>query len=200
VVQEEINYAVFGLGNPGKEYLTSRHNIGFWVVDYLEKQYKTSQKRIECFAVTWLAALPPAQHVLFVKPATFMNLSGKAVGQIVQKYALPLNRILILHDDLDLPFLQIRIKNRGQSGGHRGVESIIQSLHTDLFARLKIGIGRPGMYEDPVEYVLSSFSKKEQQEIINRMPDLRDAVESWLESGFHHTANRFNRKNTVDDE
>ena len=200
MVQEEINYAVFGLGNPGKEYQTSRHNIGFLVLDYLEKRYKIGQSRIECFAVTRQVIIRSVQQVLFVKPATFMNLSGKSIGQIVQKYALTPDRILILHDDMDLPFLQIRFKNKGHSGGHRGIESIIQSMHTDLFARLKIGIGRPGMYEDPVEYVLSPFSKNEQKEIKNRMPDLQDAVESWLENGFHYAANRFNRKSSTDNE
>lgn len=200
MVQEEIKYAIIGLGNPGKEYLNSRHNIGFLVLDYLTAQLKANRPQIECFAVTTTAVFPTNVPAILVKPATFMNLSGKAVGQLIQKYSLSPQQILVLHDDLDLPFLQIRFKNRGQSGGHRGIESIIQSLHTDQFARLKIGIGRPGLYENPVEYVLSPFSRYEQKEIQNQLPVFQDAVENWLMNGFHQAANRFNRKSPIDNE
>jgi PTH1 family peptidyl-tRNA hydrolase len=200
VVQEEIKFAVIGLGNPGKPYLHSRHNIGFLVLDYLSKRFEMGKDRIECVAITKTAQVSCEISVLLVKPATFMNSSGKAVGPLMQLYTLSPQQILVIHDDMDLPFLQLRFKSRGQSGGHRGIDSIIQTLHTDRFARMKIGIGRPDAYEDPVEYVLSSFTKIERDQLQERMPLFLDAVESWIMHGFHVTANRFNRKSVENNE
>lgn len=198
MVQKQITHAIVGLGNPGKAYQTSRHNIGFLILDYLVSQYPVSNDRIECLSLTRQATLEADQQVLLVKPATFMNNSGQAVAQILQRYQLNSSQLLVVHDDLDLPFQQIRFKNKGQSGGHRGIDSIIQYLHTDEFTRLKVGIGRPGSSDEAVDYVLSSFSKSEWKEIQEGFIWVKEAIEIWIEHGFNRAANRINRKSLTE--
>lgn len=200
MVQKQITHAIIGLGNPGKAYQSSRHNIGFLIIDHLISQFPVSEVRIECLSLTWQASLEVDRQILLAKPATFMNHSGQAVAQLVQRYQLNASQLLIVHDDLDLPFQQVRFKNKGQSGGHRGLDSIIQYLHTDEFTRLKVGIGRPGSSDEAVDYVLSSFSRTEQKSLHEELVYIKEAIEIWIEHGFHQAANRFNRKISVDDD
>lgn len=152
---------VVGLGNPGKDYALTRHNVGFMVVDALairagaifmvRREYAVANIRLGTAAVT------------LVKPLLFMNSSGRALAALFEENPVKPEDLLVVHDDMDLPFGRIRIKRRGKSGGHRGVESVIEFLGTDGFGRLKLGIGRPSPGVDPVEHVLSPFTEPPEQ-------------------------------------
>lgn len=143
---------IIGLGNPGKKYAQTRHNLGFMVLDALG------------------TAIAKKDNFLLVKPQTYMNLSGQAVAKIARYYKIKPEEILIIHDDKDLPFGKIRIRHKGSAGGHLGVQSVIDALKTDKFSRLKIGIGKPDI-KNTEKFVLQKFSSEERKklpEIINQ--------------------------------
>ncbi len=151
--------AIIGLGNPGKKYQNTRHNVGFMVADALASALKCKKEVIECcFSHIYNCK----NHDLFiVKPQTYMNNSGVAVKNLLDEYNLKPSEILVVYDDLDLPLGKIRLRKSGSSGGHRGVQSIIENIKTQDFPRLKIGIGRPISKKEVTDYVLSPFNKDE---------------------------------------
>ncbi len=151
---------VLGLGNPGEEYKETRHNIGFTILDELVRRLKLKEKRRECLSLIYRANIG-GKKLLLAKPQTYMNNSGYAVINILEEYSLEPNEMLVVHDDLDLPFGYMRLRLEGSSAGHRGVESIINSIKSQNFPRLRIGIGRPAKGEDIARYVLSPFSPEE---------------------------------------
>ncbi|MGB9866607.1 MAG: aminoacyl-tRNA hydrolase [Bacillota bacterium] len=153
---------VVGLGNPGKDYALTRHNVGFMVVDALAIRAGAIFMVKREFAFTRVT-LGGGPVLVLVKPLLFMNNSGKALAAFAEENWLTPEELLVVHDDMDLPFGRIRIRRRGKSGGHHGIESIINFLGTDGFARLKLGIGRPQPGVDPVEYVLSCFTEPPEQ-------------------------------------
>jgi peptidyl-tRNA hydrolase, PTH1 family len=156
---DEKILAVVGLGNPGKEYENSRHNAGFEVLDRLIRRYGIGLQERK-FRASWGAGLAEGRKVLFVKPLTYMNRSGEAVGEILKYFDISAGQVLVVHDDLDLPFARIRIAGRGGAGGHRGIQSIIDHLGTNDFPRLKMGIGRP-KHGEPIEsFVLQPLIPK----------------------------------------
>ena len=186
--------AVVGLGNPGPAYAKTRHNIGFWVIDALAKE---ATLRFRCRGLSLRAHGTVAGHeFILAKPQTFMTHSGHAVAEFLADVGLTpsdLRDVIIVHDDLDLEPGRLRLKARGGHGGHNGVLSIIETLGTDLFARLKIGVGRPPKGMDPADYVLEAPSADEQ-------PSLADAVERgvqvlscWRDEGLVAAMNRFNQ-------
>lgn len=186
--------AVVGLGNPGSAYAKTRHNIGFWVIDALAKE---ANLRFRRRGLSLRAHGTVAGHeFILAKPQTFMNHSGHAVAEFLADVGLTpsdLRDVIIVHDDLDLEPGRLRLKARGGHGGHNGVLSIIETLGTDLFARLKIGVGRPPKGMDPADYVLEAPSADEQ-------PSLADAVERgvqvlscWRDEGLVAAMNRFNQ-------
>ncbi|MFZ5898954.1 MAG: aminoacyl-tRNA hydrolase, partial [Bacillota bacterium] len=150
--------AVIGLGNPGDTYAATRHNMGFMVVDQLACILNIRVSTRQCFSLTGEARRGNAALVL-AKPQTFMNLSGRAAAALLDRFGLFTSEMLVVCDDMDLPFGRLRLKAKGGSGGHRGMQSIIESLGTDQFPRLRVGIGRG---EDVVDYVLGRFSEEEQ--------------------------------------
>ncbi len=152
---------VVGLGNPGKEYENTRHNVGFMVVDELARRLRVREPREECLSHVYRVHVA-GRPVLLAKPQTYMNNSGFAVINLLEEYGVDPESMLVVHDDLDLPLGMIRLRLSGSSGGHRGVESIIKHIKTQNFPRLKVGIGRPKKKEDVVRYVLSPFSKEEE--------------------------------------
>ena len=165
---------IIGLGNPGKKYNNTRHNVGFMVLDQLAKKI-------------------PADFVL-AKTKTFMNLSGRAVKNIMQKYKLPAQNLVVIHDDIDLPLGKIRIvKNRG-AAGHKGVESIIKELKTKNFVRFRVGIqpkkGRP---KNPEKFVLQEFNKEEEKILKETIKKTAGAVEFFLDAGLEKTMSEFNK-------
>ncbi len=151
--------AVIGLGNPGKKYEKTRHNIGFMVADALASALRCKKNIKECcFSIIYNCK---DHDLLIVKPQTYMNNSGVAVKNLIEDYRLKPEEVLVVYDDLDLPLGKIRLRKSGSSGGHRGIQSIIEHLKTQDFPRLKIGIGRPATKKEVVNYVLSPFNKDE---------------------------------------
>jgi len=157
---------VVGLGNPGKEYENTRHNVGFMVIDELVKTLKAKGPFQEALSLLYKTRLG-GKEVLLAKPQTYMNNSGAAVINLLEEYSLSPEEMIVVYDDLDLPLGSMRLRLKGSSGGHRGVESIINYIGTQNFPRLRIGIGRPKKKEDVVKYVLSPFPPDEER-IIGR--------------------------------
>ena len=182
---------VVGLGNPGSQYKETRHNIGFQVVDELARRWNTGawKKRYEA-EVSEHRAIGP---VLLVKPQTYMNLSGTAVREAAKFYKTAPTEIVVVHDDLDLPAGRLRIRERGGSGGHRGIESILTQLGSDEFVRVRVGVGRPPSGWDSADYVLGRFAPEEQDLIREAVTKAADAIEMILKEGAAPAMNRYNR-------
>ncbi len=184
-------YLIVGLGNPGQQYARTRHNVGWEALDVLAKrhglQFRTKQARAEIARGT-IAGRP----VILAKPQTFMNLSGQAVRGLVQFYKLPLSQVLIIHDELDLPLGTIRLRERGSAAGHNGLTSVIQQLGTPNVPRLRVGIERPPVAGDQVNWVLGHFSAAERAELAPALTAAADAAETWLRDGITAAMNRFN--------
>jgi len=185
---------IVGLGNPGRAYAESRHNIGFLCVRSLAKSQKAVLKKgLFSSSLTGVARLGREKAIL-VLPLTFMNLSGSAVRSLVRKYKIGLKDLLVISDDLDLEFGRLKIKSGGTSGGHRGLESIIENLKSRDFARLRLGIGRPGRNIDPADYVLSAFTKKEKEELQGILENASQCVVAWVNDGIDKSMNMFNKR------
>ncbi len=190
---EEQILALIGLGNPGKQYEHTRHNVGFQVVDRLIAHYSTLMMERK-FRAAWGFAIAEGQKILFAKPLTFMNRSGEAVGEIIKYFGIPPDRMLVIHDDLDLPFARIRIAQRGGSGGHKGIQSIIDHVGSSDFPRLKMGIGRP-KHAEPVEtFVLQPPYPEERQDFEKMTVQAEKAARAILASCLSDAMNEFNRR------
>lgn len=201
---------IVGLGNPGPEYARHRHNIGFQVVDLFAQRhglvFDKFQKRarlaigqVTLKGLTSAVASGWQDRVLLAKPMTYMNLSGEAVGALAAFYKIAPADILVIHDDLDLPPGKLRLRASGSAGGQKGVKSIIQHLHTEAFARLRIGISRPGGVGssappgmDPADYVLQPFTAEQETEMGFVRDRAVEAIETWLAQGIEAAMNRFN--------
>ena len=184
-------WMVVGLGNPGADYEESRHNVGFRVVDVLAARAGTTLKRRR-YRSLFARRILHGEEILLVKPLTFMNESGSAVSAWQQALALQPARIIVIHDDLDLPLSRLRIKAGGSHGGHKGVRSILEALGGAGFLRVKVGIGRPRRDRDAVEHVLGSFERAERDEMNAAVERAADAVELLLEEGLETAMNRYN--------
>lgn len=181
-----------GLGNPGREYQAHRHNIGFMLADRLSGEHGLTFGRVRHNAV--LAAGEIAgRPVVLAKPQTWMNLSGQAVGRLVRFFQIPLDRLLVAYDDLDLPLGTLRFREEGGAGGHKGMRSIIGQLGTQSFARLRLGIGRPRGQMDPAEYVLRPFRTSEQPLLEEMLEGSTAGVCTWLTEGISLAVSRHNR-------
>jgi len=185
---------IVGLGNPGDNYKDSRHNVGFRLVRALAKDQAAALKRDWGTHALSARTKINGQAALVAIPLTYMNLSGKAVRALVKKYKVALVDLLIVVDDLDLELGRQKIRPGGSSGGHKGLESVAASLSTPLFARLRIGIGRPHRGIDSAEYVLMPFLKKEKEKIGGIIDDAVECCRSWVTDGMDKTMEKFNRK------
>ena len=184
-------YIVVGLGNPGKEYAATRHNIGFIFLDYLADKYRFTFKGTKWQAET-VKDLSWGYPVLFVKPQTYMNLSGAAVRAIADFYQVDSSRIIVIHDDLDLPLGRTKIMiNRG-SGGHNGIRSLIDHLGGNDFVRIRIGIGRPDNLERVSDFVLSRFEQEETEKMCEELNRLEMGIRLVMEEGLPVAMNRIN--------
>ena len=183
---------VVGLGNIGKEYENTRHNMGFMLVDrYL--QYKNiTDKFKEKFNAMYIETTINNEKVIFIKPMTYMNNSGIAVRSFVDFYKLNSEDVLVISDDLDLDLGKFRLRRNGSSGGHNGLKSIISHLGTDNFKRLRIGISNDE--DDVINYVLSKFSKKELNEIDTMFDTLVDVLDDYFVMDFTSLMSKYNRK------
>lgn len=187
----EPNWLIVGLGNPGPEYERTRHNLGFLLVDLLAREFQTHIKRDECRSLVGRAEIENRKTEL-VKPQTFMNLSGEAVSCLLQKPGRSVERMIVVSDDLALPFGKIRLRPGGSHGGHNGLRSLIDSLRTNDFIRLRIGI----MPEHPVSntrnFVLENFSKSESTEVEKILETSADAIRVVLRDGIDKAMAEFN--------
>lgn len=184
-------FLIVGLGNPGREYVQTRHNIGFMLVDRVCQRLNARAMKIQSKAIV-ISAQHAEKKIILAKPQTFMNLSGQAVQGLVHFYKLPLDHILLAHDDLDLPFATIRIRPGGGAGGQKGIRSTIEHLGTKDFARLRIGIDRPPGHMDPAAYVLQDFSSKEMETVSATLDRAVDAALAWVSAGLNNAMNQFN--------
>lgn len=182
---------IVGLGNPGREYEATRHNIGFMVVEQLARTLGISTGRTKERALVAESQVK-GEKVLLVKPLTYMNLSGEAVGALLRWYKLDPADLIVIHDDLDLPPGKLRIRQQGGPGGHNGIKSIIRLLGTEKFVRIKLGIGRPHPGQESADYVLNRFNAEERDLIGEAVAKGAEAVLYLLENGPVAAANLYN--------
>lgn len=183
---------IIGLGNPGKKYEKTRHNIGFIVIDELSKRYGLDLNKTKNKCLYDIESVKQ-EKVLFIKPQTFMNLSGEGVRPLLDFYKVDIADVLVVYDDLDLPVGKIRLREKGGHGGHNGIRSLIEHLGSKEFKRLRIGIGRPTNATPIVNYVLQPFAKQEIEEVNNIVFESADACEMWLHHPFNEVMNTYNK-------
>ena len=184
---------VAGLGNPGREYVGTRHNVGFEVMDLLARRHHLSwPSKLDGSSVEarWRR---PDVDVMLVKPLTYMNLSGGAIGELMRFYKIDVPDVLIVTDDVNLPLGRLRARASGSEGGHNGLRSIAESLGTIDYARLRVGVGRGDMRRDLADHVLARFEPNEQAGIEDAIARAADAVELWIADGLARVMNTFNR-------
>lgn len=184
---------IVGLGNPGKEYLFSRHNMGFMVVDRLADDLGIRVTRSQFDALTGDGSIS-GRRIMLAKPQTYMNLSGRAVSGLLNFYKLEMDSLIVVHDDLDLPFETVRIKKGGGHGGNKGVMSIINQLGSPDFVRVRMGIGKPARKEMTDDHVLGRFSPEEVKVLPDILVRAADAVEAILKAGLAAAMNEFNQR------
>jgi PTH1 family peptidyl-tRNA hydrolase len=184
---------IVGLGNPGVRHQGNRHNIGFQVVDKLAEnnQIPISKKRLKAF---YGIGKIDSQEVVLAKPMTFMNRSGEAVRRIADFFKVGMEDLIVVHDDLDLPFGRLRFKRRGGDGGHQGVHSIIEAMGGNTFLRLKVGIGRPPRGMEVAEYVLCNFDEMQQPHLSEIRSRAAEALVVMLLEGLEAAMNRYQKK------
>lgn len=185
-------YLVVGLGNPGREYAGNRHNVGYRCVDHLASAHGLSFNRRQRKASIALGPIRQ-RSVVLAKPRTYMNRSGHPVASLARFYRIPLDRLLVVYDDLDLPLGTTRMRPSGGSGGHRGMKSIIEQLGNQGFPRLRIGIGRPPGRMDPADYVLRDFPKGDEVLLERTLEQATAAIETWLVEGVDQAMSQYNR-------
>lgn len=185
-----------GLGNPGLRYAATRHNLGFWVVDLLADRWQISLSKRK-FESAVGEGLVRGEKVILVKPQTFMNRSGEAVGPLVRFFGAPLHSVLVVYDDMALEPGTIRIRSRGSAGGHNGMKSIIAHLGSEEFPRLRVGIGAPPAGMDSADYVLQAVSGAEHKILQKACTIAADAAELWLSEGVEPAMNLYNRRQTA---
>ena len=190
---------IVGLGNPGIEYQWTFHNLGFLTVDALANEQGVEVSNRHCRALTGRITVGN-EPVLLAKPETFMNLSGLAIRELVGKYeAQPASDLIVIHDELDLPFGTVRIKQRGGTAGHNGLESILATLGTDEFLRVRIGISPERKVSDGARYVLSQIKKSQEKAIGEAIDIAAEAAKAIITDGPSAAMNRFNRRDKDDE-
>ena len=181
---------IVGLGNPGREYAWTRHNLGFQVVAYLAELWGIPLTR-QSHASRWGQGRVGQETVVLAQPTTYMNLSGQAVAGLMAYFKLTPGDLLVIHDDLDVPLWRLKLVERGGPGGHKGVLDIIATLHTEEFLRVKLGIGRPRPGQPAERYVLTPFPAEEAENVAEFIERAAQAVVTWLAEGLDAAQNRF---------
>ncbi len=184
---------IVGLGNPGFEYQFTPHNLGFLAVDRLAESCGVEITHREAQALTACTEIERVDVVL-AKPQTFMNLSGMAVARLLDRYSLEPRDLVVLVDDVDLPFGMLRIRQRGSAGSHNGLKSIIGVLQADEFARVRMGVQPEALVEDRASYVLGRFRKSDLETVTEILDQAAEAVGLILKEGISRAMNRFNRR------
>jgi PTH1 family peptidyl-tRNA hydrolase len=184
---------ILGLGNPGRGYHWTRHNVGFLLLDGLANKHRIEVTRRGMKSYYGRGRIG-SEEVILAKPQTFMNLSGEAARRLLQFFKIPTENLVVLHDDLDLPWGRLRIRVRGSHGGHKGIESIIETLADDGFIRFKIGIGRPGRPgQDPADFVLEPLVGGEREEFKKMVEGCVEALEVLILEGPQKAMNLFHK-------
>ena len=184
-------FLLIGLGNPGREYKDTRHNFGFMLIDRIAVRLNARGLKVQSKAIV-TDAMYQDRKMILAKPQTYMNLSGQSVQGLVHFYKIPLTNLMVLSDDLDIPFGTIRIRAAGGPGGQRGLSSVIESLGTKDFPRLRLGIGRPPGRMDPANFILQNFSRDETKSISEILDAGADAVLEFIKNGLDMAMNKFN--------
>jgi peptidyl-tRNA hydrolase, PTH1 family len=192
-IEPEAPFLIIGLGNPGREYRVTRHNIGFMVIDEFASKIDCKLIKVQNKAIVGIGKAGK-QRVILAKPQTFMNLSGQAVAGLKHFYKVDDSHLIVAHDDADLDFGQIRMRPGGGSAGQKGVASIIEKLGTQEFARLRMGIGRPPGQMDAAAFVLQPFSKADQEFLSEFLNRGAEALQTYIADGLETAMNRFNPK------
>ena len=188
------DWMIVGLGNPGKEYEFTRHNVGFRATDLLAGLLKTKIDRLKFKALTRLVTVD-GKKVLLVQPQTYMNASGAAVGALASYYKVKPERILVIFDDISLPVGRLRIRKDGSAGGHNGIKSLIQSLGSDQFPRIKVGVGaKPHPDYDLADWVLSKFTSNEEKDLAPALENAAKAALLIMEQGIEKASSAYNGK------
>lgn len=185
------SFLIIGLGNPGREYQNTRHNIGFMAVDLLAKRMNVDFTRAKLKALVTDGNLV-GKKIILAKPQTFMNKSGHSTNSLLKFYKLSHQNLLVIYDDVDLPFDTLRIKPSGGSAGHKGMGSIIEQLGTNDFPRLRLGIGRPAGVKQAANYVLKPFNKGESEILDIYLARAADAIQAFLTYGIDYAMTNFN--------
>ena len=188
------DWMIVGLGNPGAEYEKTRHNVGFRVSELLAGRWKVKIDRLKFRALTRMVTAE-GQKILLVQPQTYMNASGAAVSALATYYKVKPERVLVIFDDISLPVGRIRVRRDGSAGGHNGIKSIIQSLGTDQFPRVKVGVGaKPHPDYDLADWVLSRFSAQEEKALAPALTNAAEAAVLILTQGVEKAASAYNGK------
>jgi peptidyl-tRNA hydrolase, PTH1 family len=192
-VSDDAPWLVVGLGNPGREYAGNRHNVGFMVAELLAGRVSGRfgrAKRVSAEVAEGRLGFGGPKLIL-VKPLTFMNLSGAPVVALAQFFKVPVEHVVAVHDELDVPYGQVRVKRGGGEGGHNGLRSMSKSLGSKEYARVRFGIGRPPGRQDPADYVLSDFAATERKELEFLVDRTADVVEAVVLEGVEWAQNRY---------
>ena len=188
---------IVGLGNPGREYAATRHNVGWWLIDHLADVWHFDGWKKDGDAHV-AGGLVDAEKVKLVKPQTFMNLSGSALRPFLRNpFFSPAKELLVVSDEVQIPVGRFRLRSRGSAGGHNGLKSVESAIGNQDYARLRIGVGpseeRRGVYDDLSDFVLAPFARDERDDIVALMPALVAATESWIADGIEKAMNLHNR-------
>jgi PTH1 family peptidyl-tRNA hydrolase len=190
-MNEHNPFLIVGLGNPGPNYRQNRHNVGFMVVDALAKALNIPIQRVELRTLVGKGLLD-VERMILAKPQSYMNNSGQSVAPLARFYKIPLDQILVVHDDLDLPFGSLRLRPFGGTGGQKGMESIVNKLGTREFPRLRVGIGRPPGRMDPADYVLHDFDPSQLDLLPEVLGRAVDAIRMFVLEGIEPAMNVYN--------
>jgi peptidyl-tRNA hydrolase, PTH1 family len=182
---------IVGLGNPGKEYAQTRHNVGFWAIDRLASDLNIDVTKSK-FKSLYGEGMHKGEKVVLLKPMTYMNLSGEAVREAMTWYKPNLEDILVIFDDMDIPVGKLRLRQKGSAGGHNGIKSLIQHLGTQEFNRIKIGVGRPHPGSDVIRHVLNNFRKEEVDDVEHAVSNMKGIIDCIIDGSFMLAMNRFN--------
>ena len=184
-------YVVVGLGNPGDEYRLTRHNIGFNVIEALEKEYNISvskQKFKALIGEVWESD----KKIVLVKPQTYMNSSGESVREVCDWYKISPDNIIVVYDDIDIPWRKLRVRPSGSAGSHNGVKSIVSLLGSKEFKRVRVGIGKPPDNLDLVSYVLGKFNQDEKKDLEQVIDNAKEAVKCIIDTDINNAMNKYN--------
>ncbi|HEX9376062.1 MAG TPA: aminoacyl-tRNA hydrolase [Actinomycetota bacterium] len=188
-----MTWLVAGLGNPGEEHAKTRHNVGAMVVDLLAGRSGERFRKLRFIPVEQADVKEGPEKVILARSTQFMNVSGPGFAGLAKKMHLSPHQVIAVHDEIDLPFGRLQIKRGGSTAGHHGLDSLVEGFRSPDFFRVRVGVGRPPGRQDPADYVLEPFSKKEQPEVAVLVEDAADAVLMLIRDGLNDTQERFNR-------